>query len=359
MLTRGLAAGVNGGGGKVGAWTGTQAELQRRVDSVGSEAMRRVTMGTYNPPVAGLLTLGHPQRFRKSKLDYTAFGIGPQYIPELMHLFRDAELTTAPEAAEKEKADDRTFDEVSDEQFEEEFDEGPDKRNRSGTRRFTPGGHSANFASEAVEPFLDLLAAQEGENWDDWVTEELPVVLGRFGPSVIPAVVARLEQRGRQEWPPVYFAQRADRGRQAHPESRAEVIAQLCRVLDTAAENEPGVNGSIVSDLIDLKATEAWPTIECAYGTGNVDETVTGSLADVKHYLGLGPAPVRPLDSPLRPRGSAPSAPVQTRSSGSTSASARKSSRRSNRRRSGSSSSRSGTPLASRQDGFPFRRVSI
>jgi hypothetical protein len=224
-------------------------------------------MGAYTPPVSSLLTLGYPHDL-PAPVDYTALGIGPEHVPDLLRVLNDQELLESePECY---------------------------------ARIYAWRALGQLRAPEAVEPLLALMATQEGEDWDDWLTEEVPGVLGLYGPGIIPAVVARLEQRGAAEWPPVYFAMALTAIAKHHPEARVEVIDQLCRVLDTAPVNSPVANAGIISDLIDLKAVEAWPVIERAYATGNVDEMVNGDVAHAKHYLGLGPKPPLPLDSTVR-----------------------------------------------------------
>lgn len=157
---------------------------------------------------------------------------------------------------------------------------------------------------------LDLLAEQEGddwEDWDDWTTEELPRVLGMIGPAALQPAAARLEKRGRQQWVPVYFARTLTEIAQKHPQTRAEVVSRLCRVLETARDNDPGVNGSVTADLLDLKAVEAWPAVEKAFATGNVNPQVAGDAAAVKWELGLGPKPPSRV-LPLRQVGDGPTA---------------------------------------------------
>ncbi len=158
-------------------------------------------------------------------------------------------------------------------------------------------------APEAVGPLLDLLGENaDAEDWSDWIMEDLPETLGRFGPSVIPLVVEHMDRRKGEYWNTQYANVLVEVGKQ-HPEARGEAIRQLCRVLESADTNDPALNGFIMSDLIDLKAVEAWPDIERAFATGHVDESITGDWEHVKHYLGLGPkpAPRFPI-SPVSPR---------------------------------------------------------
>ncbi len=221
-------------------------------------------MAIYGPPVSHLVQLGDP-RGDEEWSDYSAYGIGPEHVPELIRLAQDEELAWAdPESPV-------VYGQVH-------------AWRALGQLR----------AEAAVAPLLDLLAGQEDdEDWNDWITEEVPRVLGMIGPAALPAVVARLERRGTREWAPSYYATALTEIARRHPDSRAEVVRQLCGVLETAAVNEPGVNGCVIGNLLDLKAAEAWLAIERAFATGNVDESVAGDLAEVRWQLGLGPEPPR------------------------------------------------------------------
>ena len=220
-------------------------------------------MNEYTPPVSGLLTLGRPEYLRTG-IDYRALGFDAPHVPQLIRLLQDEELA------------------FGDSETPEVYAQIHAWRVLGQLR-----------APEAIGPLLDLLEQQEGDDWNDWVTEEVPVVLGQIGPAVIPATVARLTQRGQREHTPYYFAHALVEVAKQFPETRAEVIGHIVAVLSTASANDPSLNGFIISDLVDLEATEAWPAIEAAFATGNVDESIGGDAADVKFDLGLGPEPPR------------------------------------------------------------------
>jgi HEAT repeat protein len=221
-------------------------------------------MATYEPPVSHLVKLGRPD-LSKEWADYSSHGIGPEHIPELIRLLQDEELASADPDLPEVYAQIHAW-------------------RALGQLR----------AEAAIEPMLDILAAQDEDDWSDWVTEEVPRVLGLIGPAALPATLPRLEQRGRKRFVPTYFAEALSQIAQRHPETRTGVVNELARVLGTAAVNDPTLNGFVISNLIDLKATEAWPAIEAAFATGNVDESIAGDAADVKWRLGLGPEPTGP-----------------------------------------------------------------
>ncbi len=225
-------------------------------------------MTEYAPPVSGLLKLGRPDGITE-ETDYAPHGIGIADVPELIRLLNDDDLAWADS-------------------------DGPETYAQVHAWRAL----AQLRAPEAVEPLLDLLAAQENdEDWNDWVSEEVPTALGRIGPGIIPATVAWLERRGQQEHAPCYYANALVEVARRYNETRPEVIAQLCRVLDTAVVNNASLNGYVVGNLVDLNAVEAWPTIERAFATGNVDESIRGDEPEAKYQLGLGPKPPRQYDA--------------------------------------------------------------
>jgi hypothetical protein len=214
-------------------------------------------MGSYNPPVAGLLKLGRPDN--ESEPDYTAFGIGSEHIPDLIRMLRDKELQN----------------------------EEPQWYAHIHAWRAL----AQACPSDAIEPLLELLAEQEGDDWDDWITEDIPRVLGKIGPPALAATATRLSSEHRLKRVPGYYGEALTLIAREHPDTRDEVLKHLCAFLDRAVENDPSMNGFVIANLLDLEADEVWPTIEAAFATGNVDESIAGDAARVKYELGLGPEP--------------------------------------------------------------------
>ncbi|MBN9117838.1 MAG: hypothetical protein J0I06_01490 [Planctomycetes bacterium] len=228
-------------------------------------------MGSYAPPVDQLLKLGRPIGLN-TKVDYVALGIGPEHVPDLIRLLKDETL----------------------------FEKEPEAYAQIHAWRAL----GQLRAREAIGPLLDVMAENaEAEDFSDWILEELPVVLGSFGPETIPIVVVRIDRQNARRTQE-HAAVLKEVGRQ-HPEARAEAVSHLCRLLETAGTNDPTLNAFLISNLIDLKAAEALPAIERAYATNNVDLSLHGGLEEAKFYMGLGPKPQHaqpPLTSP-RPSG--------------------------------------------------------
>ncbi len=221
-------------------------------------------MATYAPPVSHLVKLGRPEGLPESA-DYSIHGIGPEHVPELIRLLQDDELAWAESDL-------------------------PDDYGQAHAWRAL----GQLRAEAAIEPLLDLLATQEDDKkWIDWITEEVPVVLGLIGPPALPIVAARLEQHRPGQLAVGYYARALTEVALRHPATRDDVIQHLSGLLKTAALNEPDLNGLVIGDLLDLNAVEAWPAIEQAFATDNVETFIAGDADAVKWKLGLGPKPER------------------------------------------------------------------
>ena len=217
----------------------------------------------YPPPVDQLLTLDMPDV--SGGRDYLALGLGPEHIPDLIRLATDEKLRW-------EAADD-------------------DPALWAPIHAWVALGQLR--AEAAVEPVLSQLRHVD-EHDDDWAGEELPRVFGMIGPAAIPALAAYLTDNRRGLWARVAAASGLKEIGQRRPEARAECAAALTRTLEQFADNDPALNGAIVSDLIDLKTVEAAPVIEQAFAVGRVDEMVMGDWEDAQIALGLKATRERP-----------------------------------------------------------------
>lgn len=215
-------------------------------------------MEGYAPPVDQLAGVGEPSRGTGNWLDYRAMGIGPDDVPELIRMVADPRWDLMP----------------------------------SDTAGVWASLHAwralGQLGAEAAVPALaELLADQAGEDWSDWVTEEVPVVLGMIGPAAIPEMASRLERDEKGVYKLIDFATALKEIALRHPEVRGGCIAILSRVLDRGGRNDPTLNGFLVCDLVDLRATEAADVIERAFAGEFVDDSVMGTWYDVWHDLEL------------------------------------------------------------------------
>jgi hypothetical protein len=119
-----------------------------------------------------------------------------------------------------------------------------------------------------------------------------------IGPAALEPATVRMEETFAREFVPDYYARTLKEIARSYPETRDEVVRRLTAFLDRARDHDPSINGFVVGYLIDLLAVEAWPVIEKAFSSGDVDETIVGSADYVKHDLGLGPPPAHPYRNP-------------------------------------------------------------
>jgi hypothetical protein len=213
--------------------------------------------------------------------DYLALGLGPEHIPDLIRL--------ATDDAMRWEAD----------------DDDPALWGPIHAWRALGQLHAGAAAEHLLGPLRHI-----DDDDDDWAGEELPAVFGLIGPAAIPALATYLLDKEHGLWARVAAASGMRKIAERHPEARADCVAALTRALEPFADNDPALNGSLVSDLVDLKAVESAAVIERAFAAACVDETVMGDWEDAQVALGLKMArehPRRPtwIDA-LIPRGLGP-----------------------------------------------------
>ncbi len=138
-------------------------------------------------------------------------------------------------------------------------------------------------APAAAEPLLSLL----GNEADDWITEEMPWVYGLIGPSTIPILAQYLQSAAQNLWGRMTSVSCLRAIAEEHAEGREEAITVLITQLKSHHQNGEELNGLLITELIELKATEAAPIIEQAYRSGEVDELMAGTWPDCQVSLGL------------------------------------------------------------------------
>lgn len=223
--------------------------------------------GGYPPPVARLLTLGEPRKFDKPTREspgwpnYLGYGLGPEHIPDLIRL-------------------------TGDEVFNEGDPDSPEVWGPLHAWRALGQLH----ATEAVAPLLDVLSDNED---DDWVHEELPYVFALIGPAAIAPVAAYLADTTQTLTNRLTPTTALEKIAEAHPEARDEAVRALVRQLESYEDNDPELNGFIISSLVQLKAVEAAPLMQQAFESNNVDTIVLGDWDDARIELGLIPARVQ------------------------------------------------------------------
>jgi hypothetical protein len=150
--------------------------------------------------------------------------------------------------------------------------------------------------AEAAEPLARLL---EERREDYWVFDEVPDVLGWIGPPALPLAVALL---GRVELDPylrVVAARTVSLVGERYPEARGQAIAILARQLEAWPEQDPALNGFLITYLGDHQATDAAPLMRAAFEDHAVDTSVCGDWEDVQVKLGLLAERIHPRPRPL------------------------------------------------------------
>jgi hypothetical protein len=207
----------------------------------------------YQPPVDKLLTIGECEMNEFD--DYSGYGFTTEHIPELIRMAGDDSLHWA----------------LSD-----------------STEVYAPIHAwrvlSQLKATEAIEPLLQLLHTYQD---NDWVQEEIPLVMEKIGPATLPALRQYISKPEHIVFPRISAARGVSLIGEADPAYRNECVKILTRQLHQFETNEETLNAFLISYLIDLKAVESADTIEKAYAAERVDLTILGDWEDVQIELGL------------------------------------------------------------------------
>lgn len=231
----------------------------------------------YSPPLDQLLRLGETE-LGGERPDYRAMGIGPEHVPDLVHMATDSELLLQCD--------------------EEGVDEAQAWACEHALRALGQLG-----AVEAVEPLLANYA-KIADIHDFWM-EEFAEVMAILGPDVLPACERYFADDSHDVLNRLGVSESFVKVAQAHPESRDRVVTYLSNLLAEHPDNDPELNGFVVSALIDLEATEAAPVIEAAFEEDRINPAIAGDWEEVKYSLGLGPKPERKTfrNAPFAPLG--------------------------------------------------------
>jgi hypothetical protein len=213
-------------------------------------------MTTYSLPVAKLLTLGKPETFDSDAwLDYRSLGLDETYIPDLIRLATDTELCLLKQDTPEIWGPVHAWRALG--QFQ---------------------------AVAAVEPLLSLFELLQD---DEWVIEELPLMLAMIGPPAVAPLSAYLEQTEHGEWPRIHVAQSLVNIAQHHTEVRVDCVAVLAGQLRRYEDNGTELNAFLISYLMDLSASECLPIMREAFEADAVNLDIVGDLEDVEIELGV------------------------------------------------------------------------
>ncbi len=212
-------------------------------------------MNQYPYPVNRLLNLGDP-RERHEWPVYTALGLTSEHVPDLIRMVLDDDLNEADSESCEVWAPLHAW-------------------RALGQLR----------AVAAIEPLLSLLWRIDER--DDWVSEELPRVFSMIGVPAIPALTAYLADSTHGLFARIAAAHGLEWIARRYSAMREQSLAALSAQLEHYAEQDPTLNGFLVSNLLDLKAVEAAPLMEQAFAANKIDLSVMGDWEDAQIQLGL------------------------------------------------------------------------
>ncbi|MCC7145261.1 MAG: hypothetical protein IT443_02320 [Phycisphaeraceae bacterium] len=226
----------------------------------------------YRPPVDQLLTIGEPAKCGVSSLDDwpdypTTLGLTAADVPELIRM-------------------------AVDKQWDHACQDLPSIWASLHARRAL----GQLRAAEAIQPLLKSLNHLDKID-DDAGLEEMPLVLGLIGPPAVEWAGLFLENATNEMYARAAAGDALMRIGQRFPDSRAACVVNLCRTLAKARWNDPGINGLIIANLVELKAVESADVIRQAFLDDYVDESIVGDWQDVSAELGVA-LPKGPLESP-------------------------------------------------------------
>lgn len=139
----------------------------------------------------------------------------------------------------------------------------------------------------AVEALPAMLRLHETEGESDWVGEEIPIAVSRFGPPVLEELRAYLCDPKNETWTRVGVARAIQLISEGFPESRADCIDALRAGLELFEQNDETVNGFIISYLAEINAPETAPLVELAFQSGRVDLSIMGDYEEFQIAVGL------------------------------------------------------------------------
>ena len=210
----------------------------------------------YPDPVSKLLTLGDA-RGQREWPDYQELGIDSEHIPDLIRMALDEDLHLADPGSDEVWAPLHAWRALG--QLE---------------------------AEEAIEPLTELLSRITKYD-DDWIGEEVPIVMEMIGPAAIPALADLLadDTYGWRVRSPA--ANGLCKIAQSYPETRSACISAMEATLSQFQHNSLELNGLIIAYLTDLNAVESAPLIKKAFDADAVDLMVVGDWEDAQIRLGL------------------------------------------------------------------------
>lgn len=206
----------------------------------------------YEEPVASLLTLGQPADggWRHYPEE---FGLTIMHLPALRKLMLDQDLLQRDPDA------DATF-------------WGPIHAMRAGAQ---------------LGEVDALLHVAQGRLNPDAMWSDFPVACALVGPRVLPGLQDVFKREASHLYTGSAILSALERIAADHPDTKSTYLDGITQQLEHAKDNDPTVNGMIVTALRRHDVRDALPVIERAYQTGNVDKFEAGDWEAVQVAFGL------------------------------------------------------------------------
>jgi hypothetical protein len=140
----------------------------------------------------------------------------------------------------------------------------------------------------AIDALVEGTRRWSDTDWFEWFTEAMPDIFGLIGCSAISSIVKLLQDTTAHVHTRTSAVDYIEKIGVAHPECRVLCVAALTEQLQKFNENDPTLNGFLITVLvIDLKTLAAADLIEAAFQADRVDKKIVGDWDDVQVYLGL------------------------------------------------------------------------
>lgn len=141
-------------------------------------------------------------------------------------------------------------------------------------------------AVQAIVPLLNLLRYVD-ERDDDWVRDEVPVILAFIGADSLQPAADFLADTKNGLWSRIAAVATIEAIGNDYAEARSRCVQIVSQQLEQFAEQDEILNASLVDCLVELKAVEAAPLMERAFAAGYVDLTLRGDWEEIQIDLGL------------------------------------------------------------------------
>jgi hypothetical protein len=211
-------------------------------------------------PASQLLTLGETDIH--ASRNYLKMGFAREHIPDLIRLVDDKELRNLP-WDEKGNVPPQVYAQVH------------------AWRVLAQLG-----AVEAIPSFIALLHYVD-EDGDDYIGEEIPIMLGKLGVTAIDSCREYLADSSHSTFARVAGGYALSEISKQHPETRDTCVQALISTLQDYQNDDETVNAFRLSYLAELKAVEAAPLAEEIFKAGRAEIEVAGDYEDYQIRVGL------------------------------------------------------------------------